>query len=112
MIIKLNIARDFSPVPLGRYESDGDHSGEVFRKKHLLPEIQRAIKGNDIVEVDLDGLDMLSSSFSEEAFGGLVREDGLSAGVLRNTLRFAPRASHFDPYIENIWEYIRKAEEE
>ena len=109
MTIKLNIAKDFSPVPLGRYESDGDHSGEVFRKKHLLPGIQRAIKGNDILEVDLDGLEMLSSSFSEEAFGGLVRENGLSADVVEKTLRFVPRPSHFDPYIENILEYIRKA---
>ena len=107
--MKLNIAKEFSPVPLGRYRADGDTNGEVFRDKYLFPQVTDAIAQGGVLEVDLDGLEMLSSSFSEEAFGGLVRVKGLSADVLEKTLRFVPSPSHFDPYIENIWEYIRQA---
>lgn len=109
MTIKLNIAEQFSPVPLGRYRSDGETSGEVFRDKYLFPQVSDAIAQGDVLEVNLHGLEMLSSSFCEEAFGGLVRVKGLAVKDLEQTLRFVPSPSHFDPYIENIWAYIRDA---
>lgn len=112
MTIKLNIAKAFSPEPLGRHRKDGRKSGEAFREDILLPEITRAMEQGEILEVDLDGVELLSSSFSEEAFGGLVRERKLSADALAKTLKFVPTPSHFDPYIANIWLFIQKAQRE
>ena len=109
MTIKLNIAKEFSPVPLGRYRDDGKTSGEAFREDYLFPAIARAIEQEDKLEVDLEGMEVLSSSFSEEAFGGLVRVKKLPAEKLEQTLKFVPTPSHFDPYIANIWQYIRDA---
>jgi hypothetical protein len=72
----LKISEDFYHDPFGRYPSDGEFSGEHFRKDYLIP----ALNNHDVVVVDLDGLpDDVGSSFFEEIFGGLVREgkDGL-----------------------------------
>ncbi len=76
-IIKtISIADDFSPYPAGRYEEDGDFSGAAFRDKHLIPALQEVIeKKIDGVKVIFDGVAGLGSSFLEESFGGLVRED-------------------------------------
>ncbi len=65
----INIARDFSRFPAGRYVSDGPYSGEAFRNDHLLPALKDAHK----VIVELDGARGYGSSFLEEAFGGAVR---------------------------------------
>ena len=66
---KINVAKEFSPFPFGRYRADGDRSGEVFREEQLVP----AIRNHDHVTVDLSGSNYYGSSFLEEAFGGLVR---------------------------------------
>jgi len=68
--MKINIAKDFSKNPSGRYIKDGKTSGEVFLKNVLLP----AVKTHDMVEIDFDGVRGYGSSFLEEAFGGLIRE--------------------------------------
>jgi len=65
----INIARDFSRAPAGRYVSDGPNSGERFRTEFLVPALARE---GDIV-IELDGTRAYGSSFLEEAFGGLVR---------------------------------------
>ena len=68
-VMIINVARDFSPFPAGRYLADGPYSGEGFLKEKLLP----ALKQGASVEVVLDGAMGYGSSFLEEAFGGLVR---------------------------------------
>lgn len=65
----IDIAKDFSRAPAGRYISDGPNSGERFRKEFLVP----AIKVSHHIDILLDGTRGLGSSFLEEAFGGLVR---------------------------------------
>lgn len=67
-MITINIAKEFSPYPGGRYERFGKFSGEEFRDKLLLPAIEEGP-----VTVELDGVRGYGSSFLEEAFGGLVR---------------------------------------
>lgn len=67
----INIARDFSRFPAGRFLSDGPFSGEAFRNQYLLPVLR---SGEAIVTIELDGVRGYGSSFLEEAFGGLVRE--------------------------------------
>ncbi|MFC3148301.1 STAS-like domain-containing protein [Piscinibacterium candidicorallinum] len=68
-MVRINIARDFTRFPSGRFKRNGETSGEAFREKFLQPTI---ING-DVVEVELDGTVGYGSSFLEEAFGGLVR---------------------------------------
>lgn len=72
--MKINVAKDFSKNPSGRYVKDGRTSGEAFLKNMLLP----AIKTYDIVELNFDGVRGYGSSFLEEAFGGLIRETKMS----------------------------------
>lgn len=81
----IDVARDFSRTPGGRYASQSESSGEEFRKTILEPALRA---GNDIV-VDLDGAAGFTTSFLEEAFGGLVRVFGPS--IVRR-VRFVARA--------------------
>lgn len=74
MTKRIELAKEFSPFPFGRYAKHGPFNGEKFRTDFLLP----ALSGATRVEVVLDGARGLSPSFLEEAFGGLVRS-GLSA---------------------------------
>lgn len=89
---KINIAKDFSKFPSGRYRADGDFSGERLREEFLLP----ALKSNDIVEIELDGVNGYASSFLEEAFGGL--------GHYINKIRFI---SNNNVLVYSINEYLK-----
>ena len=66
----IDVAKDFSPRPFGRYRADGDRSAEVFRDDKLIP----AIREHDCVCVNLGGTNYYGSSFLEETFGGLIRQ--------------------------------------
>ena len=109
MTLHINIAKDFSPVPIGRYRSDGDKSGEAFRDDVLYPKIRTALDKKDMLEVDFTDMYGLSSSFLEEAFGGLVRNHGLNSDEVLRTIKFLPEKSHFDLYIDLVKEYIKDA---
>lgn len=98
----LNIAKDFSPNPAGRYLSDGPYSGEAFRENHLWPALQKC----DEVTVHLDGAMGFGSSFLEEAFGGLVREHGQSLQSLKQKIRVK---SSVKTYEARIWSYVADA---
>ena len=75
MTIDIKVVADFNPRPYGRTEDkDGEASGETFRKKFLAP----ALRQGDIVVVDLTGYNRYGRSFLDEAFGGLIREDGFT----------------------------------
>ena len=78
----INVARDFSRAPAGRYISDGPNSGERFRDQYLVPALRRG----EVVDVELDGTRGYGSSFLEEAFGGLVRA-GFQAFEILKRLR-------------------------
>ena len=109
-LIIISIAKDFSPVPAGRTLKDGPKSGEVFRDKHLVPALQKAEKEEKIVEVSLDGVEGLGSSFLEESFGGLIRKRYYTVEQLKKLLRFAePQDPAYPPYIRLIQEYMAEA---
>ena len=95
----LRLADDFSRSPSGRYFSDGPNSGERFREEFLYPAIL-----SDKVEVILDGVLTLGSSFLDEAFGGLVREKGIAATELRKKLVI--KSAGLETYVSRIWSYI------
>ncbi|MEM0950183.1 MAG: STAS-like domain-containing protein [Pseudomonadota bacterium] len=104
----INIAKDFSRYPIGRYEADGPNSGERFRERKLVPALRDdTVSG---VEVLLDGVAGYPSSFLEEAFGGLVRVHGMDESGLRKKLHIRAEKAAFETYIEEIWTYIAEAE--
>ena len=76
----VNVARDFSKYPAGRYVEDGPASGQAFREKFLLP----ALHEKKTLSIELDGTRGYGSSFLEEAFGGAVRV-GFTPTVVRQT---------------------------
>ncbi len=69
----IDVAKDFSRTPGGRYISESKWSGEEFRQNHLEPPLRLG----KTITVDLDGVVGITSSFLEEAFGGLVRVFGV-----------------------------------
>jgi hypothetical protein len=98
----IDIASQFSKVPAGRYYSDGPFSGQAFREKLLLP----ALSKEERVVILLDGGKGYGSSFLEEAFGGLVREENIGENQIKQKLQLQSA----DPsLIDEIWLYINTA---
>ena len=62
-MICINIARDYSKIPGGRYVEDGPYSGQDFREKLLLPKFQKAKQQGETLQVNLDGEYGYGSSF-------------------------------------------------
>ena len=65
----IDLSKDYSNAPAGRYRKDSNYSGERFREELLIP----ALRENDTVTIILDNLDGVGASFWDEAFGGLIR---------------------------------------
>ncbi len=107
-IKEINIAEDFSDVPYGRYETDGPHSGEVFRTKHLVPALGEP-ESPDKVAVLIDGTEGYGSTFLEEAFGGLIRKENFTLEQLRDKLEIISKSMEFELYQGLIWEFIEEA---
>jgi hypothetical protein len=99
---KINIADDFSQKPFGRYKTDGKWSGERFRRENLLPAFGL---NKDSIEVYLDDVKRgFGSSFLEESFGGLIRENILYQEIKE---RLVIKTTDQD-YEDEIWEYIEE----
>ena len=99
---RISVADDFSRFPAGRYRTDGPFPGEIFRQRILAP----ALKADTAVVVDLNRTLGFGSSFLEEAFGGLVREEGFRVDDLRRRLTIQA----VDPsLVSEVWSYIEAA---
>lgn len=101
---KIRIAHDFSDVPLGRYPSDSDYSGERFREEFLRPALD---KGE--VTVNIDETEGYGSSFLDEAFGGLVRRGYFASPDLHSKLTIESNDPNLTMYSNLIWKYIDEA---
>lgn len=73
-MIIINIAKDYTKTPGGRYVSQGDYSGEDFRIKILEPKFFEAKENKEKLIINLDGVYGYPASFLDEAFGGLARK--------------------------------------
>lgn len=82
---EINVVKDFNKKPYGRYPEDGDGCGVFFRKKKLVP----ALKEHERVHVTLDGYNRYGRSFLDEAFGGLIREEGFTLADLKSRLMYS-----------------------
>ena len=87
----INIAKDFTRYPAGRYRGDWPYSGEAFREKFLKP----VLKSGGNATVVFDGAMGYGSSFLEEAFAGLIRE-GFSKREIQDAFQLV---SEDDPSI-------------
>jgi len=82
----ISVVRDFSKRPYGRYpDPDGEFCGQNFRQKLLAPMLRKHHK----VHVDLDGYNRYGRSFLDEAFGGLIREEGFTLDQLKEKLSYS-----------------------
>ena len=100
----INIARDFNPYPSGRYPSHGEHNGETFREKFLIPALEKGCK----ITIVLDNLAGYPSGFLEEAFGGLVRE-GYPKAKIKETFIFVFKEDFIQRYVDDIHKFIDEA---
>lgn len=101
---KLDVAREFSKFPAGRYNSDGPYSGQSFRDA-LVAALGDGVK----LIVHLDGTMGYGSSFLEEAFGGLVRLRHFTARELHE--RMIVESADKSLVVE-VWSYIDSATQE
>ena len=111
--MQLIIAKEFSPHPIGRYKTDSDHSAELFREKFLIPRLRKAFEKNEKLEVIFEGLLGCSSSFLEEAFGGLVRSENRPAFDSLDDLKrhfeiSSGEGDNYKIFIDRAWDYIRE----
>jgi len=104
----LKLAEKFSRTPGPRYASEGNHSGEDFRKNVLYPAYEAAVTEGNVLVVVLDGTCGYGTSFLEEAFGGLIRENGIPLASLNQNLRIV---SEEEPdLLKEVAEYMDVAE--
>ena len=73
-MIKYSISKSYTETPGPRYESEGEFSGENFRKTVLINLVKEAKEKSEKIELNLDGGYGYPTSFLEEAFGGLIRQ--------------------------------------
>ena len=78
----INVAKDFSRYPSGRYVEDSRFSGQRFRNDFLIP----SLRNYDCVIVEIDGTLGYGSSFLDEAFGELRRANIFSPEQIRDKL--------------------------
>lgn len=87
-------------MPMGRYRSQGDSSGEAFRDDVLIP----AFEVYEWVYLHLDNGLGYGSSFLEEVFGGLVRNTKMTLDEMRHRFSIS---CHEDPRLVDIcWGFI------
>lgn len=98
----VNIGKQFSRFPAGRYAKKGPASGEEFREKVLVPLLD---EGAQEIIVELDDAIGYGSSFLEEAFGGLIRR----GRRIDDLLRIFSFVSEDLSLIDEIREYMREA---
>lgn len=73
---KIIVWKDFSDSPGARYRTDGPFSGQEFLENYLEPKFDKAVEGNYILIIDLDGVWGYPSSFVSGSFGKLSLKHG------------------------------------
>lgn len=107
--IVFNVVKDFSRTPSARVAKEGKYPGTELRNK-ITPLIKQAIKLGVKFRIDLDGASGYGTSFLEEVFGGLIREEHFGYDDLKTCLSI--KSDEEPELIEEIWEYINDANNE
>lgn len=103
---RIDIYKDFSNTPGGRFINEGNYSGEEFRESFLLPAYEQCEQDNEKLVINFDNCFGFATSFLEEAFGGLVR-----VHKKKSVLKHIDIISNDDETIPDlITKYIKAAE--
>lgn len=103
--MNIDIAKDFSPVPSGRFPTDGPDSGARFREEFLRP----ALLTPGTITIRIDGTAGYHSSFLEEAFGGAVRLRYVTSNDFLSRLLLIYEDNDFEMYKDMIEFFISDA---
>jgi len=107
--VVVKIAKDYTRTPGPRYAKEGANSAEVFRETKFAKIVKDAIASNQDIVVDLDGAVGYGTSFLEEIFGGLIRQDNVSYDEFVKRLTIVSKE---EPYlIQDIQSYLKQAAE-
>ncbi|WP_298127842.1 STAS-like domain-containing protein [Brevundimonas sp.] len=104
----LNLAKDFSPYPAGRYPEDGPYNGEYFRDDVLLPMLHE----NQTVRINIDGVALLPSSFWEEIWGGMIRKRRLGKAEVQQRFEVIATDPDLQRYVDLASKFVTDAEPE
>lgn len=107
--IIFNVVNEFSRTPSARVATEGKYPGTDLREK-ITPIIKQAIEQNKSFLIDLDGASGYGTSFLEEVFGGLIREEHFKYNDLKACLSI--KSDEEPELIDEIWEYIEDANNE
>jgi STAS-like domain of unknown function (DUF4325) len=105
----ISIASDYSTSPAGRTPADGPFNGQRFRDTVLVPALRDAISQSATLVVNLDGAFSYSSSFLEEAFGGLVRTGLFSATEITDHLELRSHDPIYASFVKDAKKYLTDA---
>lgn len=106
--MEYSIAKQYTDLPGGRYRLNGSFSGEEFRDDILIKLLEKCIKNEEELIINLDGVYGFPPSFLEETFGGLIRCCNYTEKELRRTLKFISKDE--PALISDIFSYIEDAE--
>lgn len=106
----LNIGKDFSRDPAGRYRSDGDGNGESFREDLFKDAILSLGPGEKIQIIIDDGVEGYGSSFLTEGFAGMVKFGYITSEELIEKIEIIYTDEDFEFYKKKIIQYIKQAE--
>lgn len=107
--MRLSVAEKFSVTPGPRRRVEGKYSGEEFRETRLRDAVREAIARREILVVVLDGTAGYGTSFLEEAFGGLIRNDGIPLSDLHKWVRL--ESTEEPDLLREVEEYMLEAEQ-
>lgn len=85
-MVIINLAKDFTDTPGGRFTTGGSFSGEQFREEVLYPKYMEAKEKKEKLQINMDGCYGYPSSFIDESFGGLARK--LKDTTIMNNIEF------------------------
>ena len=108
-MIIVSVAKDFTLTPGPRYRDEGSYSGEQFRETVLAGKIRDAIARNEKICIDLDGTAGYGTSFLEESFGGLIREEHIPYAQIHSILKI--KSDEKPKYIREVETYLKRAHE-
>jgi STAS-like domain of unknown function (DUF4325) len=107
--MRIKISKDYTTAPGPRYPTEGKFSGQEFRTDILAPRLIEAIEHDATLTIDLDGTSGYGTSFLEESFGGLIREDQFKLKQLKKYLEF--KSDEEPELLVEIYDYMQDAED-
>ncbi|MDG9758105.1 DUF4325 domain-containing protein [Pseudomonas sediminis] len=105
----LNIGKEFSTYPEGRYYSDEGDSGEEFREEHLLPKLKNLLNNEKLLIILDDGVEGYGSSFLTEGFAGVVKYGHMKSDELLSKIEISYSDPDFEFFKDRAIQYIKEA---